>query len=142
MNSRPTKRGDGGTEANDLWSTEANNLRSLLTTAQDPETELARMRALSRFLDSAFRIPGTNYRVGADALTGLVPGIGDGLSAVVSLYIIYRAYLLGVPYSTLARMLANILLDATLGSVPVLGDLFDAVWKANERNVALVERRT
>lgn len=112
-----------------------------VTTAQDPETEVARLRALSRFLDSAVRIPGTNYRVGADSVTGLVPVVGDLLTGVVSLYILHRAYLLGVPVTTLARMLWNVLLDTVIGGIPVVGDLFDTAWRSNERNVDLIERR-
>lgn len=112
-----------------------------VTTAQDPETEMGRLRALSRFLDSAMRVPGTNYRVGADSIAGLVPGIGDLLSGIVSLYILHRAYLLGIPKSTLARMLWNVLLDTLIGTIPVVGDLFDTAWKSNERNVDLIERR-
>jgi len=111
-----------------------------LTTVSDPEREVDRMRTLSRLLDSAIRIPGTNYRIGADSLVGVLPVAGDLVTACVSLYIPYRSVLLGVPYRTVGRMLVNVGLDAAAGSVPVAGDVFDAAWKANERNLVLVER--
>lgn len=112
----------------------------VLTTVDEPSVEVARLRSVSWFLDSAFRVPGTNRRVGADAVLGLVPGVGDVVTGLVSVFIIYRAFLLGVPFRTLALMLLNVAFDTVAGSVPVLGDAFDAVWKANERNVTLVER--
>lgn len=111
-----------------------------LTTPGDPRVELARMRSLSRFLDSAVRIPGTQRRIGADAIVGLLPVAGDAAGALVSLYILYRAVLLGVPVRTLVRMCVNLLVDVAVGSIPVVGDVFDVTWKANERNVDLVER--
>jgi hypothetical protein len=102
---------------------------------------MARLRTLSRYLDSAVRVPGTEYRVGLDPLLGLLPVVGDAPAAAVSAYIVAEAAALGVPRPTLARMLANIVVDAVVGSVPVVGDLFDAVWKANERNVRLLAAR-
>lgn len=126
----------GGSTARSVFDT----IRTRLTTVQDPETEVERMRTLSRLLDSAIRIPGTNYRIGADAIVGILPVAGDLVSACVSLYIPYRSVLLGVPYRTVVRMLVNVGIDAAAGSVPVVGDVFDAAWKANERNLALVER--
>ncbi len=101
---------------------------------------LRRARALARLLDSAFRLPGTRWRFGWDALIGLAPGIGDLITAVASLYIIRLAGELDVPLLIRLRMLANVLLDFLVGSVPLAGDLFDAGFKANLRNVALIER--
>ncbi|ELZ89157.1 DUF4112 domain-containing protein [Haloferax sulfurifontis] len=106
----------------------------------DEET-LARLRAVSFYLDEAFEIPGTNYRVGLDPILGLVPGIGDATASALSAYILVEAAMLGVPRATLARMLGNVVLDATVGSLPLVGDVFDAAWKANARNVRLLETR-
>ncbi|MGB9956639.1 DUF4112 domain-containing protein [Haloferax prahovense] len=106
----------------------------------DEET-LARLRAVSFYLDEAFEVPGTNYRVGLDPILGLVPGIGDATASALSAYILVEAAMLGVPRATLARMLGNVVLDATVGSLPLVGDVFDAAWKANARNVRLLEAR-
>jgi len=101
--------------------------------------QLERLRAMSRLLDSAFAIPGTQYRFGLDALIGLVPGLGDAVSAVFSGYIILQASRLGAPKSVVTRMIANVALDTLVGWIPVLGDLFDVAWKSNLRNMALLE---
>ena len=104
----------------------------------DPE-RLERLRAFARLLDVAIGIPGTNVRFGLDGLLGLVPGVGDGATALISLYLVYEARQLGVPRRKIARMLANVGIDAALGAIPVIGDLFDFVWKANTRNLAILE---
>jgi hypothetical protein len=101
--------------------------------------EIERLRSLTRLLDSAFRIPGTRYRVGLDALVGVVPGIGDVIGALFSAFIVYQAARMGVSTATLVRMMGNVALDTIVGEVPLLGDLFDAGWKANTRNLALLE---
>lgn len=101
---------------------------------------LARVRGLSGLLDSAIRIPGTGFRVGLDPILGLIPGIGDLAAGAMGMYVLVVAQQAGVPRTVLLRMLANLGLDSLLGSVPLLGDLFDATYKANNRNVALLER--
>lgn len=101
--------------------------------------QIERLRSLSRLLDSAFVIPGTRYRFGLDALIGLVPGLGDAISAVFSGYIILQASRLGAPKSVVTRMIANVAIDTVVGWVPVLGDLFDVAWKSNVKNMALLE---
>jgi uncharacterized protein DUF4112 len=101
--------------------------------------QIERLRSLSRLLDSAFVIPGTRYRFGLDALIGLVPGLGDAISAVFSGYIILQASRLGAPKSVVNRMIANVAIDTAVGWVPVLGDLFDVAWKSNLKNMALLE---
>ncbi|MGZ8397401.1 MAG: DUF4112 domain-containing protein [Gemmatimonadales bacterium] len=106
-------------------------------TYQPPQLE--RLRTVSRLLDSAFVIPGTRYRFGFDALVGLVPGLGDAVSAIFSGYIILQASRLGAPKSVVTRMIGNVALDTLVGWVPVLGDLFDVAWKSNLRNMALLE---
>ena len=107
------------------------------TIPQRPQLE--RLRTVSRLLDSAFPIPGTRYRFGLDALIGLVPGLGDAVSAVFSGYIILQASRLGAPKSVVTRMIANVALDTVVGWVPILGDIFDVAWKSNLRNMALLE---
>jgi hypothetical protein len=103
------------------------------------QPQLERLRALSRLLDNAFTIPGTQYRFGLDPLIGLVPGLGDAVSAIFSGYIILQASRLGAPRSVVTRMIANVALDTLVGWIPLLGDLFDAAWKSNLRNMALLE---
>lgn len=100
-----------------------------------------RTRYVARFLDNSVGVPGTRYRFGADTVLGIVPVIGDVLSSLLSLYIVFEAMRAGVSRRTIVRMCLNIVLDLTAGSVPVVGTLFDAAWKANERNVSLLERR-
>jgi hypothetical protein len=100
----------------------------------------ARLEALARALDAAVRIPGTNVRLGLDALIGLVPGVGDVTGAVLSGIIVLAGVRQRAPASVLAMMLLNILIDTTLGAVPVIGDVFDVAWRANLRNVALLQR--
>ncbi|NJL40441.1 MAG: DUF4112 domain-containing protein [Leptolyngbyaceae cyanobacterium SM1_4_3] len=97
------------------------------------------MRQLSHVLDNAIPIPGTGYRIGLDPILGLLPGAGDTVAGVLSAYIVVEAARMGVPRETLLRMASNIVLEVVLGSVPMLGDLFDATWKANARNIALLE---
>lgn len=100
---------------------------------------LARARRLATILDAAVRVPGTRIRVGLDALLGLVPGGGDVAGALLAGGVVLAAARLGAPASVLARMLGNLAVDALLGTVPLAGDLFDVAWKANLRNVRLLE---
>jgi Domain of unknown function (DUF4112) len=102
--------------------------------------ELRRLRDLARLLDSAFEIPGTNWRIGWDSLVGLVPVVGDLATGAVSAAIVARAAQLGVPRWQLVRMAANVGIDLALGAIPFVGDAFDFVWKANNRNVRILER--
>jgi len=98
------------------------------------------LRRWARLFDSAFRIPGTNLTFGLDPLIGLIPGIGDLASPVFSLLIIWHGAKLRVPKVVLARMVLNALIDAVVGAVPVIGDALDFAWKANDWNMALLER--
>jgi hypothetical protein len=100
----------------------------------------ADVRALAKLLDEAIRLPGTNIRVGLDAVLGLIPGAGDVAGALLSAVVLVRAAGLGAPSPVLARMVGNVAIDALVGAVPLLGDLFDIGWKANTRNVRLLER--
>ena len=99
-----------------------------------------RLERFAYFLDDAVRIPGTKRRVGFDALLGLLPGVGDAAGAFLSSYILYQGARLGVSFSTLVRMALNIGLETLFGAIPFAGDLFDFVFKANDRNVRLIER--
>ena len=101
-------------------------------------TAPADMEALAWLLDNSIPIPGTSWRVGVDALIGLIPGFGDMVSGGLGLLVVARAAQLGLPGVVLARMLANVGLDLLTGLVPVLGDAFDAWYKSNLRNVDLV----
>jgi hypothetical protein len=105
----------------------------------DPRS-LERLRRLGNLLDNSIRVPGTNFRFGLDTIIGLVPGIGDLAGGALSLYIVVEAARLGVPRPLLARMGYNVAVDALVGAVPLLGDLFDAGFKANLRNLALVQQ--
>ena len=96
---------------------------------------------LSHMMDGLFRVPGTQWRVGLDALVGLIPGVGDFATTAVSFYILAAGVRYRVPKATLLRMAANVGVDYLLGSVPVVGDLFDAAWKSNQKNVALLRER-
>jgi Domain of unknown function (DUF4112) len=102
------------------------------------QDSVARISALAHLLDSAIPIPGTNRTIGIDPLIGLIPVVGDAISAALSSYIIWEARQLGLPPWKLARMIGNVALDTAAGSVPFLGDLFDAAFKSNRRNVRIV----
>ncbi|NER26335.1 MAG: DUF4112 domain-containing protein, partial [Symploca sp. SIO1C4] len=102
---------------------------------------LTRLRRLSNLLDNAIPIPGTPYRIGLDPILSLLPGAGDFLASLLSIYIVIEAARLRIPQATLVQMIGNILLDTVVGCVPMLGDLFDVGWKANVKNVALLEKQ-
>ncbi|MBF2080367.1 MAG: DUF4112 domain-containing protein [Synechococcales cyanobacterium T60_A2020_003] len=100
---------------------------------------LGRIRFLSQFLDNAVPVPGTTFRVGLDPFLGLIPGAGDVVSVLISVYIVLESLRFRLPKETLIRMVSNLLTDTALGSIPVAGDVFDVVWKANARNLQLLE---
>jgi hypothetical protein len=100
---------------------------------------LKHLRAYSHLLDTAIRIPGTRFRFGLDPLLGLLPAGGDIAGAFLSAYVVFMAAKMGVPRESLIQMVYNILVETLIGTVPVVGDLFDAAWKANTRNMALLE---
>jgi len=104
-----------------------------------PEDDrLRHLDKLSEILDSAFAIPGTRFRIGLDGIIGLIPGIGDATGAALSIYLIFEAARLGLPLSTLLRMVGNVAVETAVGAIPIVGDIFDFAWKANTRNMALV----
>jgi Domain of unknown function (DUF4112) len=120
--------------------------KTSLDRADQPEVrtrsprQVENLRTLTRLLDHAFRIPGTNYRFGLDAILGLVPGLGDALGGALSAFVIYHAARMGASKATLTRMIGNVIVDTVVGGIPLLGDLFDFGWKANTRNLALLEQ--
>jgi hypothetical protein len=97
-----------------------------------------RLKWLEVLLDEAFRVPGTGIRFGLDGIIGLVPGLGDVLAGVLSLIIPLAAWVRGVPYVTLVRMLVNVAIGLLVGTIPIAGDAFDIFWKANQRNYRLL----
>lgn len=110
----------------------------VLTPGQSQRLEA--LRKVSQLLDSAFAVPGTSYRIGLDPIIGLVPGIGDLVSPLFTIGILWEGRDLGIPRVVQLRMIFNVAIDALAGVVPVVGDLFDFAWKANNRNLALLER--
>ena len=98
------------------------------------------LHRLEILLDEAFRVPGTGIRFGLDGIIGLVPGVGDVLAGMLSLIIPLAAWIRGVPYVTLVRMAVNIGIGVLVGSIPLFGDIFDILWKANRRNYLLLTR--
>lgn len=111
--------------------------------APSVSSDRRRVEALQRWagvLDAAFRIPGTGIRFGLDALIGLVPGAGDAVTGLFSVAIVLQAARMGLPRVVIARMVFNSLLDLLVGAIPFLGDIFDVAWKANLRNVTLLDR--
>ncbi|KJS32508.1 MAG: hypothetical protein VR64_06210 [Desulfatitalea sp. BRH_c12] len=105
-----------------------------------PKPAWRRINRLAWLLDNSIRLPGVNYRIGLDPLLGLVPGIGEALGAVLSMYIIAEGARGGLPRSILLRMGFNVALEVVIGAIPLVGDLFDMTWKANARNVRLIEK--
>ena len=93
---------------------------------------------LSHLLDDYFRVPGTTIRFGLDGIVGFIPGFGDIAGGVASCIIIVAAWMRGVSYVTITRMVVNVGIESVVGAVPILGNLFDIGWKANRRNYALL----
>lgn len=95
---------------------------------------------LASVLDDIFHIPGTKIRFGLDPIVGLVPGLGDIITGLLSFLIVFAAWQRGLPRIALSRMVANIAIDTLLGAIPILGDVFDTVWKSNRMNYNLLVR--
>ena len=137
MTSNPVRPDDASSSSTDE-TTAAGDIHSGLPPKESAALE--RVRRVARLQDEAIRVPGTDFRFGLDPVLGLLPVAGDTLSAVISLYPIVEAARLGAPKRTLAAMLTLVAVDAVIGSIPVVGSVFDAVWKANVWNVRLLER--
>ena len=102
--------------------------------------QLRRLRAWQQLLDEAYRVPGTRLRFGWDAIVGLIPGAGDLITGLFGLVILYHAHRMRIPRVVTARMVINLVIDLAIGIVPIAGDVADIFWKANTRNLALLER--
>jgi hypothetical protein len=108
----------------------------------EPEAKaptLKRLRQLSRLLDNIVTVPGTNVGIGLDPIIGLFPVGGDFLGVMLSCYIVLEAARLGVPHTSLGKMVLNIVIDGLVGSIPILGDFFDVAWMANAKNLQILE---
>jgi hypothetical protein len=103
------------------------------------EEKLLRLKRLSHNLDEAFTIPGTERKIGIDPIIGLIPGGGDLIGGALSIYIMHAGIRMGMPRSVIIRMFGNIALEFIIGCIPIIGDLFDAMWKSNQKNVKLIE---
>ena len=104
------------------------------------EQRLARLDAIARLLDIAFALPGTNIRYGIDGIIRLIPVVGDLIASAFSLWLVREARALGAPWHITARMLANVALEGTVGLVPIAGDAFDVMFRANIRNMRMLRR--
>jgi Domain of unknown function (DUF4112) len=126
-----------GFRYSDSTSTKSMSVIVPLTLAQ--QKRIKRVRQLAILLDEAILIPGINKRIGLDPIIGLIPGGGDTITMLMSGYIVVEAAMLGLPKATLLQMVSNIVIDAVAGTVPIVGDLFDVVSKANMRNLKLLD---
>jgi len=104
------------------------------------DEEFRRLERLARLMDSAFELPGVGWRIGLDPIIGLIPGVGDLAGAAVSAWIVRRAGQIGARRRVQVRMLGNVLVETVVGTIPLLGDAFDAAFRANERNLRLLRR--
>ena len=102
-----------------------------------PEAGYSKAESLSRLMDQSIRLPG-GFRIGLDGIIGLIPGVGDAATGLVSLWL--EAHRQGLPKNALFRMCGNILVDTTLGAIPVVGDVFDFFWKSNVRNLRIIDK--
>ena len=117
---------------------EAPGTKSSFRSSDSKRAALDRIDMLARVFDTAFAVPGTNFRFGIEAVMRLVPGIGDAAASALSCYLLYEAHRLDVPKSVFARMVANVAIEGAAGAIPLIGDLFDAGFRANRRNVAIL----
>ncbi len=106
----------------------------------DPRSVRQRIEAMESLLEGLFEVPGTNRRIGLDAIVGLIPVAGDLITAAMGLYIVWEARNLGMPRWQLWRMAGNVGIDSLIGAVPVAGDLFDLAFRSNTRNLKIVRK--
>jgi hypothetical protein len=104
-----------------------------------PLAKIARLRRLAWIIDALGRVPGTRFRFGLNSVIGLAPWVGDAVLVLISLYIVFEAVQLGLPRAKIVRMLVNVAVEAAFGAVPLVGDLLDVAWKANLRNVDIID---
>jgi Domain of unknown function (DUF4112) len=112
--------------------------RAMTMTEAEILKSLRNLKRIARFMDAGWGIPYTRFRFGADSLIGLVPGGGDLATMLVSLYLVVKAHEMGAPKNLLLRMLGNVAIDTGIGSVPILGDIFDAMFMSNVKNMQLL----
>lgn len=125
------------TEEIDAIDTPAEEIEEIETPPGVDEDAIRRMHAVARLLDDGFELPVVDIRIGLDPVVGLLPVAGDSVTAAIGLYIVVESARQGVSYTTIARMLLNIAADLGIGSIPVVGDLFDVVFRSNRRNLNL-----
>lgn len=101
-------------------------------------SEIERLRKLAKLMDSQFNLPGTNIRFGLDSILGIIPGVGDTVTLLSTIYLVGVARTLGVPFFIIVKMIWNALIDWFIGLIPLIGDIFDVGWKSNQKNVALI----
>ena len=111
-----------------------------LPVGRDPAAVRQRIEALEQMLERAFTVPGINRPIGLDAIVGLVPVVGDVITAAMGAYIIWEANNLGLPKWMLWRMGGNLLFDSAVGAIPVAGDVFDFLFRSNTRNLRIIKR--
>lgn len=127
------------------WITGANQAQSgpvepEVITNPARTARIEQLRQFAELLDGQFVVPGTNIQFGLDAIIGLVPGVGDLVAGAISMWLIREARRLGAPKWLIARMIWNVAVEVGVGAVPIVGDMFDVVWKANRKNIALLSR--
>src|SRR5476651_1291256 len=106
---------------------------------QSKRAAVVRLDALARLFDTAFILPGTNIRFGVEAVMRLVPGVGDAAATALSCWLLYEAHRLDIPKHVFARMVANVAIEGVVGAVPFIGDMFDVGFRANRRNVKILQ---
>ena len=104
------------------------------------EAAQRRLQRIAKLMDSQIRVPVIGLRIGADAIIGLVPGVGDIVTGAIGAYLIYEAQRLGIPRSAVLRMVANIVFDTAIGAIPFAGDIWDFFFRANDRNMQILAR--
>jgi hypothetical protein len=119
---------------------EFERIAAQLPVGRDPASVRRRVEAMERLLDRAFAVPGTNMRVGLDGIVGLVPVVGDFITAAMGAWLVWEARNLGMSKFQLVRMAGNIGMDTLIGAVPLVGDLFDFAFKSNTRNLRIMKR--
>lgn len=111
-----------------------------LPTGTDPLSVRRRIEALEKLLDNSFTIPGTSRRFGLDAIIGLIPGIGDAITAIMGLYLVWEARNLGMSKWQLWRMAGHVGIDSLIGAVPLAGDVFDLLYRSNTKNLRIIRK--
>ncbi|RDC60982.1 hypothetical protein HME9302_02199 [Alteripontixanthobacter maritimus] len=119
---------------------QAQQMRLEIPTGNDPVSVRKRVEAMEKLLERSMTIPGTNYPIGLDSIVGLIPVVGDLLTAAMGAYIVWEARNLGMPKWKLWRMAGNIAIDTAVGAVPLVGDAADLVFRSNTRNLRIIRK--